>query len=89
MIEEYRGYYPQLSSRDVRDALRAVESGSDVARRRKALAVALAGGIAALVGFFFAAGLPEDMPDLQGMILPVVVAIGIVAVGIAIFVRNR
>ena len=35
LIEEYRGYYPDLSDRDVRDALYAVGStGSEVGSRQ-------------------------------------------------------
>lgn len=90
VIEEYRSYYPQLSGRDVRDALRAVRSGeTGVAGPRKALGLAFAGGVAALVGALFATGGPENMPDVQGMILPVTIAIGIVAIAIAFVVRNR
>lgn len=88
LIEEYRGYYPGMTNRDVRDALRTL--GSDGPDRGGSppprLALALAGGAAAFAGvmvYGFANG-AASRPMIMWGVAGLVIALGLAAV-----FRNR
>ncbi len=89
LIKDYRGYYPDLSDQDVRDALRA--AGADRPdreriRSRALVAAALAG---VLVMGIIVAVRSLDGADAAPIMAPVIAGIAIVAAGVRLFLRRR
>lgn len=89
LIKDYRGYYPELSDRDVRDALRAAGSdGLDPERARpRALGAAALAGVLAL-GTIVAVRYSEGV-DPSRIVAPLIAGIAMVAVAVRLFVRRR
>lgn len=89
LIDEYRRYYPDLSDRDVRDALEAA-AGRDATRRRPAALVAtLAGLVAFGVGLAVYTGQSGGGPSAGWSVPAVGVAVLVLAVLVAAMRRRR
>ncbi len=89
VIEEYERQYP-MSPGEIRQALRI--TGSKKASGGAGTAVAVASGIALLVGIgVFAFYLSQRQPDAGDVtaIPAVLIGVGIAAVGLVAFLRNR
>ncbi|MGD8279233.1 MAG: hypothetical protein PVH00_14445 [Gemmatimonadota bacterium] len=89
LIKDYRGYYPNLSDADVRDALRAADPGSpeptgDPARRLipGVLGAALAVGVVVALRV-------ADGVDPSRIIAPVIAGVAVVAVVVGYMLKKR
>lgn len=87
LIDDYRGYYPDLTNRDVRDALRAATGGGDAAPRTPTLVATLLAGVLAALGVFVLRG--YQGAETPRLVAPILVAILIAVFAAVLAVRRR